>query len=155
MTSVAMHGGSSQRDTVHWRADPSYTSQVNYRLESQCLLEVTPPLGPNLLLKPGQKLDSFRTWELALDRRDEVRQTLALARMYRTIAPWVLENPLIHHVRSADPAAVRLAIEQCSEVGFELIIMTFGSGFQMENESPSYLEKSRNWPMKRIARNSV
>ncbi len=66
---------------------------------------------------------------------------LALGRMYRTIAPWVCENPLIHHVRSAEPAAVKLAIDQSAEVGFELVIMTFGSGFQIENDSPEYLEQ--------------
>ncbi len=49
----------------------------------------------------------------------------------------------MHHVRSADPAAVRLAIDQCAEVGFELVIMTFGSGFNIENESPQYLDSIR------------
>jgi hypothetical protein len=43
------------------------------------------------------------------------------------------------HVRSAEPDAVKLAIDQCSEVGFELVILTFGSGFDIENEKPEYL----------------
>ena len=43
------------------------------------------------------------------------------------------------HVRSAQPDAVRLAIDQCAQVGFELVILTFGSGFDIENEKPEYL----------------
>ena len=43
------------------------------------------------------------------------------------------------HVRSARPDAVRLAIDQCAEVGFEMVILTFGSGFDIENEKPEYL----------------
>ena len=138
-TSVAMHGGSSQRDTVHWLPDPNYSTQVNYLLQTRCLMECSPPLGPNAAIPPGEHFDSFRTWVLPLETRDETRQMLSLARMYQTIAPWVMENPLIHHVRSAEPKAVRLAIDQCAEVGFELVIMTFGSGFNIENTSDAYL----------------
>jgi hypothetical protein len=42
------------------------------------------------------------------------------------------------HVRDSDPAAVRLAVDQCAEVGFEMVIMTFGSGFDFENRDPKY-----------------
>ena len=30
-------------------------------------------------------------------------------------------------------------MDQCAEVGFEMVIMTFGSGFDIENEDPAYL----------------
>jgi hypothetical protein len=43
------------------------------------------------------------------------------------------------HVRSARPDAVKLAVDQCAELGFELVILTFGSGFDIENEKPDYL----------------
>ncbi|MCA9167537.1 MAG: hypothetical protein KDB23_07700 [Planctomycetales bacterium] len=142
-TSCAMDGVGSQRDVVHWLADLSYQTQVNYRLETPCLLECSPPLGPDVDVNPGQEFESFRTWELWHDRRDELRQSLGLSRMYRTIAPWVTENPLIHHVRSADPASVRLAVDQCADVGFELVVMTFGSGFNLENDSTEYLRQVR------------
>ena len=36
----------------------------------------------------------------------------------------------------SEPDAVRLAIDQCAEVGFEMVIMTFGSGFDIESEDP-------------------
>lgn len=142
-TSVSMHGAAAQRDSVYWMPDPNYKTQVNYRLESRCLLECRPNLGPDCDLDPGSFLDSFRTWILVPGSRDEARQTLAIDRFYETVAPWTLENPLIHHVRNADAPSVQLAIEQCQQVGFELVIMTFGSGFEIENDSTAYLESIR------------
>ena len=63
----------------------------------------------------------------------------ARRKMYRALAPQVTENPILMHVRSAEPNAVRLAIDQCAEVGFEMVIMTFGSGFNIESEDPEYI----------------
>jgi len=48
------------------------------------------------------------------------------------------------HVRSAEPAAVREAIDQCAAVGFEMVIMTFGSGFDIENENSDYLTQIKS-----------
>jgi hypothetical protein len=78
---------------------------------------------------------------LIFDSTERERKGLALRRMYRTIAPWVTENPILMHVRHASPAAVRRAVDQCAEVGFEMIIMTFGSGFNAENETPAYISQ--------------
>ena len=142
-TTCSMNGASAQIDSVHWAADPTYKTQVNYLMQSKCILECRPPDGPDVDIAKGQSFESFRTWILAHDNRDETRNALALGRMYRTIAPWALENPLLHHVRSANPAAVRLAIDQAAEVGFELVIMTFGSGFDIENSSKEYLQQIR------------
>lgn len=142
-TTVAMSGGSAQRETVHWLPDPTYVTQVNYRLQTPCLLECRPPLGPARTLAPGGRFESFRSWLLYYDGTDQVRQGLALGRMYRTIAPWVTENPLIFHFRSSEPEAVRRAIDQAAEVGFELVILTFGSGFDIENEDLAYADTMR------------
>jgi hypothetical protein len=142
-TTCSMSGLGAQRQTVAWRADPSYTTQVNYRLQTPCLLECQPPLGPARVVSAGETFCSFRTWILVHDSTDSDRQTLSLGRMYRTIAPWVMENPLIMHVRRADPDSVRRAIDQSADVGFDLVIMTFGSGFNLENESEQYLSQIR------------
>ncbi len=126
---------------ARWTLDPLYTTQVNYQLQTPCVLEVSPRSGPAAKIAPGGKFTSYRAYELFHDSSDRERRGLALRRMYRTIAPWILENPLIFHVRSADPAAVRSAIEQAADVGFELVLMTFGSGFEIEREDPQYLEQ--------------
>ena len=43
------------------------------------------------------------------------------------------------HVRQADAEAVKAAIDQCAEVGFEMVIMTFGSGFDAESADKDYI----------------
>lgn len=135
---LAMEVKGAQR-AVFWEPDPQYSTQVNYDCKTPCLLECRPPLGPDRELQPGEALESFRVFELLLDATDRERATLSQRRMYRAIAPWVTENPILMHVRSADPASVRAAIDQCADVGFELIVMTFGSGFNMESRDPKYL----------------
>jgi hypothetical protein len=129
---------SCRRQGVHWLPDPAYTSQVNYELKTPCLLECRPPLGPDQLIAPGGRFESFRVFELALDSTERERKGLALRRLYRAMAPWVTENPVLMHVRSARPEAVRLAVDQCAEAGFEMVIMTFGSGFDFESRNPKY-----------------
>jgi len=59
------------------------------------------------------------------------------------LAPWCTENPLIFHARSAAPEDVRRAIDQAAEVGFELVILSFGSGFDFESEDPAYVAEIR------------
>jgi len=129
--------------TMHWQRDPQYMTQVSYPRENPCLLESRPPVGPDRDIAPGETFESFRTFELVFDSTERERKGLSVRRMYRTIAPWVTENPIMMHVRRADPKSVRLAIDQCAEVGFEMIILTFGSGFNIENESPEYLARMK------------
>jgi hypothetical protein len=42
------------------------------------------------------------------------------------------------HARNADPAAVKLAVDQCAAVGFEMVILSFGSGFDFESRDSQY-----------------
>jgi hypothetical protein len=130
--------------TTFWVRDPSYTSQVNYQLETPCLLESRPPIGPDIDVPPGGIFESFTTYELAFDSTDRERRGLALRRMYRTIAPWVTENPVLMHLKSTDPATVRTAVDQCAATGFEMIVLSFGSGLDMENEDPGVLSGLRD-----------
>jgi hypothetical protein len=140
-TDYAFGGAMGPLDTmpsVHWMADPSYTSQVNYDLQTPCLMQCRPPLGPDQILAPGASFESFRAFELAQDSTERERKSLEKRRMYRTIAPWVTENPVYMHVRSADADAVKLAVDQCAAVGFEMVILTFGSGFDFESRDTNY-----------------
>jgi len=134
-----MRHHNANRHVVHWRTDPAYLTQVNYLRETPCLLVVEPTYGPAQDLEPGASFESFRAFELVQDSTERERRGLAQRRMYRTLAPWVTENPLMMHVRQADEETVRRAIEQCAETGFEELILSFGSGFQIENEDPEYI----------------
>jgi hypothetical protein len=129
--------------SVSWSADPAYTTQVNYELKSPCLLEVYPKIGPDRKVKQDEIFESFRTWEMLNDNWDRERKGLATRKLYRTLAPWVQENPILMHVRNADDESVKKAIDQCAEVGFEMVIMTFGSGFNLENTDPENLTRMK------------
>ncbi len=137
------HHENSSRHVVHWRRDPQYSTQVNYLRQSPCLLVVEPTYGPAQTIAADEVFESMRAFELVHDSSDRERRGLAVRRMYRTIAPWVTENPLMMHMRSAAPAQVRAAIDQCAAVGFEMLILSFGSGFNIENEDPEYLKQWR------------
>ncbi len=50
-------------------------------------------------------------------------------------------NPIYMHARYAAPEKVKTVIDQCAAVGFEMIILSFGSGFDIENESPQYIQE--------------
>lgn len=138
-------GGMSEEyiyaSSVAWKKDPLYRTQVNYDLATPCLLEVAPKIGPEQSIRPGESFSSFRAWELLNDSWERERKTLGYRRMMRTIAPWVTENPILMHVRSSDNESVKKAIDQCSEVGFEMVIMTFWSGFEAEDNSPENIAR--------------
>ncbi|MGI9456633.1 MAG: hypothetical protein ACR2NU_08730 [Aeoliella sp.] len=131
----------ANRHAVHWRTDPLYTTQVNYAKQTPCLLVCEPTYGPSQRVEPGKAFEGFRVFELVHDNANRERRGLALRRMYRTIAPWVTENPITHHLLSHDPSRVRQAIDEAADVGFEAIILSFGSGFNMDNTDPSFLQK--------------
>ncbi len=141
----SIRGRTDYEKVVNWIPDTLYTSQINWERLTPCLLEVRPPIGPEQVIGAGQGFESFRTWELFYDSHEKERKSLSLRRMYRTIAPWVTENPILMHVRKADSSSVKLAIDQCAEVGFEMVIMTFGSGFNMESGDRAYYQQMKNF----------
>jgi len=143
----AFHGmdPASSGRTTRWLPDPDYATQVNYQRQTPVLLESKPPLGPAQTIAPGDSFATFRTYELLFDSDDRERRGLALRRLYRTVAPWVTENPIFMHVRHSDAESVRRAIDQSAEVGFEMVIITFGSGFDMENEDPAYIAEIKGF----------
>ncbi|MEW6074063.1 MAG: alpha-galactosidase [Planctomycetota bacterium] len=132
------------RQTVEWGPDLAYTSQIDYRYQLPVRMTSRYPLGPGIVLAPSESFRSFRTFELLHDSDDRERQGLARRRLYRTLAPQALENPVLMHVRSSDSESVRLAIDQCAEAGFEMVIMTFWSGFDLESRDPAYIERVRS-----------
>lgn len=140
-------GGMSEEyiysSSVEWKPDPFYKSQVNFDCTTPCLLEVAPKIGPDQHVQPGQSFSSFRVWELLNDSWERERKSLAYRKMMRAIAPWVTENPILMHVRSSDNTSVKKAIDQCAEVGFEMVIMTFWSGFDAEDDSPENLARMK------------
>ena len=129
----------ANRHVVHWRTDPLYATQVNWARQTPCLLVCEPTYGPAQRIGPNEVFSGFRVFELAYDDGNRERRGLALRRMYRTVAPWTTENPITHHLLTNKADRVREAIDEAAEVGFEAIILSFGSGFNMENRDPAFL----------------
>jgi hypothetical protein len=126
-----------------WETDPEFLTQVSYSRKTPCLLVCRPPAGPGVRVEPGRDFHSFRAFEIIHDSTERERQGLALRQVQRVLAPWVTENPIMMHVRGADSKTFRNAVDQCAEVGFEMIIYTFGSGLEMENNDPAYMARIR------------
>lgn len=122
--------------------DPDYPTQVNYGRQTKCLLRCQPPqMGPDQDIAPGTSFESFRAFVLLQDGSERERRTLAQRRMYRTVAPWSAQNPFMFHKVQSDPKTVRDAIDQAAEVGFDMVIMSFGSGFNFESRDEAYMAK--------------
>ncbi|MFV0482753.1 MAG: NPCBM/NEW2 domain-containing protein [Bacteroidales bacterium] len=139
-------GGMQQRNadvTTFWELDPRYTSQANYPLATPCLLEVRPPLGPETAIRAGDSLTTFHTWISLIDSDDKERHGLTIRKFYRTVAPWTTENPIFLHLTSSKEETVKRAVDQCADVGYEMVILSFGSGVNMENETSENYEKFR------------
>ena len=100
-------------------------------------------LDPEYPGTEGGVLHSFKTIELVLDSAEKERSGLAVRRMKRLLAPASQENPIFMHLTAAptDSAGVEAAIDQMQEVGFEMIIFSFGSGFQIESTDEAYIAK--------------
>ncbi|QZE13926.1 NPCBM/NEW2 domain-containing protein [Halosquirtibacter laminarini] len=131
----------SSNKVVNWVTDKKYTSQANYNLNTPCVLECKPPIGPSVSLNRNSKFSSFRVWFMPYDSYDKQRKGLEQNRFYMTVAPWTTENPIFLHLVSSKPKDIKNAIDQASEVGYEMVILSFGSGLNMENSDPKYLKK--------------
>jgi hypothetical protein len=130
--------------TTHWKTDTVYTSQVNYNYQTPCLLEVYPEKVTGVELQPNENFNSVRTSELLMDSYDRERRGLAIRKMYRTIAPWTTENPIFMHLISKNDEDVKHAVDQCAAVGYEAVILSFGSHCNMEDTSA---ENIKRWKM--------
>jgi hypothetical protein len=130
-------------NTISWETDPDYTSQVNWEYQTPCVLKSQPAHGPDYKLESGEIFESFRTYVLALDGTDRERNGLSIRKMYRTLAPWITENPIFLHLVTTNTTKVKAAIDQCAETGYEMVILSFGSGLSMEDISNINIEKFR------------
>jgi len=99
--------------------------------------------GPDYKLDPGQSFESFHTYVLALDGTDRERNGLTIRKMYRTLAPWITENPIFLHLVTTNTNKVKEAIDQCAGTGYEMVILSFGSGLNMEDLSEKNIKKFR------------
>ena len=125
----------ANRQSVHWETDQAYVTQINYRQETENMLRVYPYHGYHVTVEPEASLASIRTFILPYDSYDKERNGLAMRRMYRTIAPWVTENPLMFHLTRSGWEEFTRGVDQAAEVGYEMVNFSFGSGFRPDDDS--------------------
>ena len=82
---------------------------------------------------------SFRTFLLLTDTGEPERFGLSVRRLYRLWAPQIQENPIFFHATDTSTAGFKQEIDQMKAVGFEMLIYSFGSGFNLEDTSPAYV----------------
>jgi len=122
-----------------WTPDPLYETQVHYERQTPCLLLCAPPIGPAVQVQPGAVFESFsRVRTGAGFHRARTARIDDASRLSRLGALGAGE-PHTHACSQCQPEAVKTAVDQCADVGFEMVILTFGSGFDVENEKPEYL----------------
>lgn len=141
----SFHAWAAQKFSLKWVADKRFHTQACFKPVQRALLRVEPEYGPDVILPSGETFESYRAFELPLDSEDRERGGLARRRLYRTLAPWVTENPLILHLRTTKEDVVKKAIDQAAECGFEMVSFSFRSGLNMENESDENLAKFKRF----------
>ncbi|MFO0044513.1 MAG: alpha-galactosidase [Armatimonadota bacterium] len=135
--------GGQFNSSIFWEEDPDYTTQVSYMLKTPCVLSVHPPTGPGVDLKQGESLTSPRSHLVLHGSEERELQTLDNRKFFRTMAPWILDNPTMFHLRASGSKEVKAGVDQAAECGFEMVILSFGSGLNMEDVSEKNIAKFR------------
>lgn len=131
--------------SVHWEADQDYVTQISWNQTIPNLVKVYPENGYNVKIEPGGSLESIRAFLLPYDSFDKERKGLSLRKMYRTVAPWITENPLMFHVTRSKWDEFTMAVDQAAEVGYEMVNFSFGSGFNPEDDSRKNLDQMKKY----------
>lgn len=125
---------------INWVTDPSQSSIAG---SYQPLLNVTNSNPVPLVTLTEDDYVSFQVNELVHCTNDPTRKSLARNRLLRLLAPHTQENPIFFHMTDPTSKPFREAVDQLAEVGFEMIIYSFFSSFNMENTNETYIESIR------------
>ena len=66
------------------------------------------------------------------------RRGLAMRRFLLAVAPQVAESPLQYHLVASDSASIRAACDQMASVAWEMLVLSYGSGANIESTDPTY-----------------
>ena len=125
---------------ISWDNDP-HTEQTPGAMEPLLVANYT--LGPAVALTPGsgQSFDSFHLFLLVTDTVEKERWGLSVRGTTRVLTPATMENPIFFHNTNASSAGIRAAVDDMAGVGFEMMILSFGSEFDLESGDQSYIEQ--------------
>ncbi|NND06387.1 MAG: hypothetical protein HKN87_08400 [Saprospiraceae bacterium] len=147
-TDYAFSGMKSQvanGQAVHWGTDQAYVTQISWVQDILNTMRIYPLHGYHIGVQSGDSLESIRTFILPFDSFDKERNGLAIRRMYRTIAPWITENPLMFHTTRSNWEEYTNAVDQAAQIGYEMVNFSFGSGFNAEDDSEENYEEMKKY----------
>ena len=108
-------------------------------------LNVSYASGPGVHLHGDVTFESFRVMMMLLGAHDDVqRKSLSRLQIVRRLAPWTSENPIFFHSMETSSDAMRQVVDQMDEVGFEMMIYSFGSGYTFETHNTTYLNRFKS-----------
>lgn len=81
---------------------------------------------------------SFGVLLLLHDSADDERVGLGIRRMHRTLTPQMTENPLYMHCTRADSRGLLRCLDESAEAGFEMVLLSFGTGIDLESRDDAY-----------------
>jgi hypothetical protein len=123
---------------VGYQSNRSCSADVYGAHKAQCRFG-----GPGFRLRRGgDGFVSFRALELWSDSAEPERKGFGRRAMTRLLAPQSQEAPFTFHTGTTDESTFKALVLQLSSVGgFDLLMMSFGSGFTMEDTSLENLAK--------------
>lgn len=140
--SNANHDRNNGRYVVaQWEEKEDYGQQISQYAYQSYGQPVTKEFGPAYRLKKDQKFQAFRIYELFQSSSYYEWKQLEVKKMYRVLFPQSGDNPLIYHLISSDTTAVRNGIDQAKAAGFNMVLLSFGSGVNVEDTSEGNIKK--------------
>ena len=101
-------------------------------------------MGPDYDLPAGETFRGMQIYELYCQTECFEHRMNEVQNMYRRVAPWVCEAPLFIHLISDDSKTLRDTADILADVGFDMIIQSFGSGMNMESEDENYIARVKS-----------
>lgn len=141
----AMAAKVANHQTVHWGTDQDYVTQISWIQDIPNTMRIYPDNGYHLNVAAGESFESIRSFMIPYDSYDKERNGLAQRKMYRTVAPWITENPMMFHITRSKWEDYTNGINQAAEVGYEMVNFSFGSGFNPEDESEENYTKMKQY----------
>ena len=100
-----------------------------------------PEYGPAYRIKQGEKFEAYRVYELFHSSSYFEWQMMEVRAMYQVLFPQTLDAPLIYHIISSNPDEVKRGIDEAATAGFNMVLLSFGSGVNTENISEDNIAK--------------
>ena len=130
---------------LHAKTDVAYGFQCAWTDDGDASGAVEPLLNCSATIgvSSNGEVTTGRTILLGLDSPDIERQSLARHRVTALLAPQTTESPIFFHYAPTtdDLTSFKRVVDEMVDVGFDMLVMSFGSPFNLENTTSEYLNE--------------